>query len=236
MEKYVIRNIERPDAKIVEAFRDIGVSTVYEAQGRIGLMDPALKPVAPGSAVCGPAVTVTCQSGDNLMIHAAIEVVRPGDVLVVTATGGDNLYGMIGELIVRSLMKRGVAGVVIDSGIRDVRQIRELGFPVWARGVHSLGTTKSRGGWVNAPVVCGGVAVDPGDLILGDDDGVVVVKRRDVQAALEASRKRVQKEEGTMEKIGRGELSLDYYNLRQVLERENVVYYDTVEDYLARRS
>ena len=236
MEKYVIRNIERPDAKITEAFRDIGVSTVYEAQGKTGLMDPVLKPVAPGSAVCGPAVTVTCHSGDNLMIHAAIEVCQPGDVLVVTALGGDNLYGMMGELIVRALMKRGVRGVVIDNGVRDVKPIRELGFPVWARGVHSLGTTKSRGGWVNAPVVCGGVAVEPGDLILGDDDGVVVVKKKDAQAALEASRKRLQKEEGTLEKIGRGELSVDFYNLRFVLERENVVYYDSEEDYRARRS
>lgn len=234
MEKYVIRHVDRPAQALVDAFKDMGVSTVYEAQGKIGLMDYRLKPILPGTAICGPAVTAVCPAGDNLMIHAAIEVCQPGDVLVVT-TIGESVCGMIGELIVRALMMRGVQGVVIDAGIRDVRQIRELGFPVWTKAVHSQGTTKSRGGWVNAPAVCGGVTVHPGDLILADDDGVVVVKKQDVHTSLQAARQRLKKEAGTLEKIARGELSLDYYQLRPVLEREQVVYYDSEDEMLARR-
>lgn len=137
---------------------------------------------------------------------------------------------MIGELIVTALIKRGVQGVIIDSGIRDVAQIRELGFPIWTKAVHSQGTSKSKGGWVNSPTVCGDSLVNPGDLIMADDDGVVVVKKEDLEFALESSKQRLKKEEGTKEKIARGELSLDFYNLRPTLEIENVVYYETEYD------
>lgn len=172
-------------------------------------MNDILKPILNNTLICGPAVTAVCPAGDNLRIHAAIEVCKPGDVLVI-ATVGEGVAGMIGELIVSALIKRGVQGVIIYSGIRDVAQIRDLGFPIWTKSVLSQGTTKSRGGWVNAPTVCGGASVEPGDLIMADDDGVVVVKKEDFQFSLEASQKRLQKEEGTKEKIARGEISLDF--------------------------
>ncbi|MCM3411854.1 4-carboxy-4-hydroxy-2-oxoadipate aldolase/oxaloacetate decarboxylase [Metabacillus litoralis] len=225
MEKYVVKNITRPDEELIEEYKKLDVSTVYEAQGKIGLMDHNLKPILDNTMICGPAVTAVCPAGDNLMIHAAIEVCKPGDVLVIT-TIGEMEAGMIGELIVSALIKRGVQGVIIDSGIRDLAQIRELGFPVWTKAVLSRGTTKNRGGWVNAPTVCGGTSVAPGDLIMADDDGVVVVKKGDFQFALESSKKRLHKEEGTKEKIARGEISVDFYNLRPTLEKEQVVYYE----------
>jgi 4-hydroxy-4-methyl-2-oxoglutarate aldolase len=229
MQKYVLTNIPRPGRQTIEQFSRLDVSTVYEAQGKAGLMAPYLKPIIQGRSICGPAVTAICQAGDNLMIHAAIEVCQPGDVLVVATVGEDN-SGMIGELIARALMKRGVQGVVIDSGIRDVQRLREMGFPVWTKAIHSRGTTKSRGGWVNAPAVCGGVLVHPGDLILADDDGVVVVAQQDLQYALESSRKRMEKEKGTKARIDEGQLSVDFYGLREVLEREQVVYVDQLEN------
>lgn len=225
MQKYVLKNITRPDRQTVEAFAQLDVSTVYEAQGKIGIMSPELKPIQQGKLVCGPAVTAVCYGGDNLMIHAAVEVCQPGDILVIT-TIGDSVCGMIGELIVTALMKRGVKGVIIDAGIRDAARLRELGFPVWSRAIHSQGTTKSRGGWVNAPAVCGGATVNPGDLIMADDDGVVVVKKEDFTFALDASNRRVAKEVDTKAKIARGELSIDFYGLRETLTKENVVYYE----------
>lgn len=225
MEKYVVKQIQRPDSAIVEQYNQLDVSTVYEAQGKIGLASHELKSISQGSTLCGPAVTVVCPAGDNLMIHAAIEVCQPGDVLVIT-TIGESIAGMIGELIVTALMKRNVRGVIIDAGIRDVAKLREFGFPVWSRAIYSQGTTKNRGGWVNAPAVCGGVSIHPGDLIMADDDGVVVVKKEDFQSTLEASTRRLAKEEQTKEKIARGEISIDFYGLRETLKQENVVYYD----------
>ncbi|NOU94492.1 4-carboxy-4-hydroxy-2-oxoadipate aldolase/oxaloacetate decarboxylase [Paenibacillus sp. LMG 31456] len=228
MERYVVRNIERPDKTIIEDFSKLDVSTVYEAQGKIGLVSHELKTVRQGNMICGPAVTVTCFAGDNLMIHAAIEVCKPGDVLVIT-TIGESTTGMIGELIINALMKRGVQGVVSEAGIRDASRIRECGFPVWSRAIHSQGSTKSRGGWVNAPTVCGGASVNPGDLVMADDDGVVFVKKEDLKFALESSNRRMSKEEDTKARIERGELSLDFYSLRGILEKENVVYYESEE-------
>lgn len=230
MEKYVVKNINRPEQQWVEQFKKLDVSTVYEAQGRTGLMSHELKPVIQGALICGPAVTAVCYAGDNLMIHAAIEVCQPGDVLVIT-TIGESVSGMIGELIVKALQKRGVQGVVIDAGIRDAAQIRALGFPVWSKAIHPEGTTKSRGGWVNAPAVCGGTIVNPGDLVMADDDGVVVVKNEDVQYAIEASTQRMKKEEVTRAKIANGELSLDFYSLRETLQREKVVYYENTNNF-----
>lgn len=225
MEKYIVKNIVKPDMQLVEELSKFDVSTVYEAQGRIGIMNHEIKPIIQGAAICGPAVTVTCFAGDNLMIHAAVEVCKPGDVLVIT-TIGQSVFGMIGELIVNALIKRGVIGVVIDAGIRDVAQIRQLEFPIWTRAIHSQGTTKNKGGWVNAPAICGGTQVDPGDIIMADDDGVVVVRKGDVKFAIESSQRRGLKEESTKAKIASGELSLDFYGLRKTLQEENVVYYE----------
>ncbi|ETI69951.1 4-carboxy-4-hydroxy-2-oxoadipate aldolase/oxaloacetate decarboxylase [Neobacillus vireti] len=229
MKKYIIKNIERPDPRIIGDFKRFDVSTVYEAQGKRGLMNYELKPVIPGASICGPAVTVVCQAGDNLMIHAAIEVCQPGDILVIT-TIGESISGMIGELIVTALIKKGVQGVIISAGIRDAAQIRQLGFPIWSKAIYSEGTTKVKAGWVNAPAICGGIEVKPGDLIMADDDGVVLVKKDEVEEVYHRADKRVLKEEGTKKKIANGELSLDFYNLRETLAKENVMYYDNKEE------
>ena len=228
MEKYVIKSFARPLEELLNEYRQLDVSTIYEAQGRQNIMDPGLKPILSNKMIVGPAVTVTCQAGDNLMVHAAIEVCKPGDIVVIT-TQGTCIAGMIGELIVTALMKKGVQGVIIDSGIRDVRQIRDLGFPIWKREVLSQGTNKIKGGWVNAPTTCGGVPVEAGDLIVADDDGVVVVKREDQQSTLEYSKARLRKEDGTKAKIESGQISLDFYNLRPVLEQEGVAYFEDEE-------
>ena len=233
MEKYVVRNIERPSAELLAAYHELDVSTVYEAQGKQGIFDPVLKPILSNTMIVGPAVTVVCPAGDNLMIHAAIEVVKPGDIVVIT-TEGNCVLGMIGELIVTALIKKGVKGIIMDSGIRDVRQIRDLGFPIWTREVLSQGAQKVRGGWVNAPAVCAGVMIHPGDLVMADDDGVVVIKQEDFESTLELSRARMAKEVGTLEKIESGLISLDFYNLRAVLEAEGVVYYDTEQERLQK--
>jgi len=235
MEKYIVKVVDRPTDEILEAYSELDVSTIYEAQGKQGILNPALKPILANTMIFGPAVTVTCVAGDNLMIHAAVEVVKPGDILVIT-TEGEGLNGMIGELIVTALMKKGVKGVIMDSGIRDVRQIRDLGFPVWTREVLSQGTNKIKGGWVNAPVVCGGVTIHPGDLIMADDDGVVCIKKEDIAFTLDLSRARVAKEAGTIEKINSGQISLDFYNLRPVLKAENVRYYETEQERISKRN
>ena len=229
MQKYVVKNIDRPSDQLLIEYKKLDVSTVYEAQSKQGILSPRLKPILQNTMIVGPAVTVICPAGDNLMIHAAIEVCKPGDVLVIT-TEGEGIAGMIGELIVTALMKKGVQGVVMDAGIRDVRQIRELGFPIWTREVLSQGTNKMKGGWVNAPAICGGVSIAPGDLIMADDDGIVVVKKEDFESTLELSKARVAKEAGTIEKIESGQISVDFYNLRPVLEAEGVVYYETEQE------
>ncbi|MGN7476995.1 4-carboxy-4-hydroxy-2-oxoadipate aldolase/oxaloacetate decarboxylase [Solibacillus silvestris] len=230
MQKYVVKTIERPSAAILAEYKKLDVSTVYEAQGKQGILSPKLKPILSNTMIVGPAVTVICPAGDNLMIHAAIEVCKPGDILVIT-TEGEGLAGMIGELIVTALMRKGVQGVIIDSGIRDVRQIRDLRFPIWTREILSQGTNKIKGGWVNAPAICGGASIAPGDLVMADDDGVVVVKKEDLQSTLELANARLAKEAGTIEKIESGQISVDFYNLRPVLEAEGVVYYETEQEH-----
>ncbi|GAE35028.1 4-carboxy-4-hydroxy-2-oxoadipate aldolase/oxaloacetate decarboxylase [Halalkalibacter akibai] len=229
MEKIVIKNINRPARNMIEEYKRLDVSTVYEAQGKVGLVDRNIRPIQEGAYICGPAVTAVCYAGDNLMIHAAIETCQPGDILVVT-TIGDSGAGMIGELIVMALQKRGVQGLIIDAGVRDVSRIKELGFPVWSKAISSEGTTKTRGGAVNTEAVLGGCLIQAGDLILADDDGVVNVKNSNVESTLELSKKRLQKEEVTKQKINNGELSLDFYGLRETLEKENVIYYDSTQE------
>ena len=230
MERYIVRKIPRCDEKICDEFARLGCATVYEAQGQTGLLHHSLKPIQKDVAVCGTAVTVTCHAGDNLMVHAAVECCQPGDILVVTTEGESNRHGMIGELLVKSLLKRGVKAVIMDGGVRDTRQIRQLGFPVWTTSVVCTGTTKSKAGWVNAPAVCAGVLVAPGDLIVADDDGVVVVKREEVRTALEKSLAREKKEEATTRKIEEGQLGVEFYGFREVLSKLGVKYYDTLEE------
>ncbi|QQE77612.1 4-carboxy-4-hydroxy-2-oxoadipate aldolase/oxaloacetate decarboxylase [Alicyclobacillus sp. SO9] len=226
MEKFVRLNIDRPSKAVVKRYEIYDVSTVYEAQRKQGLMAHDLRPLIDNTLVCGPAVTATCYAGDNLMIHAAVEACQPGDILVVTTIGSPSNCGMVGELIVRALMKRGVKGLVIDAGIRDAARIRELGFPVWSRAICSEGTTKVRGGWVNAETICGDVTVGPGDLVMADEDGVVVIRKEDIEETEKLTLNRLEKEDKTKEKIENGQLSIDFYNLRGVLEKENVRYVD----------
>jgi len=229
MERYIVRTIPRCEEKICSELARLGTATVYEAQSQIGLFNDIMKPIQQGTAVCGPAVTVICPAGDNLMIHAAVECCQQGDILVVTTEGESNKHGMIGELLVKSLMKRGVKALIMDAGVRDTMQLRELGFPVWTTSIVCTGTTKNKAGWVNAPAVCAGVLVEPGDLIVADDDGVVVVKREDIPQALEKSLAREKKEQETTRKIEEGRLGIDFYGFREVLAKLGVRYYDTLE-------
>ncbi len=229
MERYIIRTIPRCDEETCNEFARLGTATVYEAQGQTGLLHDYMRPIQQGRSMCGPAVTVICPAGDNLMIHAAVECCQAGDILVVTTEGESNKHGMVGELLAKSLIKRGVKGLVMDGGVRDTAQLRELGFPVWTASIVCSGTTKTKAGWVNAPAVCAGALVDPGDLIVADDDGVVVVKRLDIRESLEKSLAREKKEQGTTRKIEEGQLGVDFYGFRDVLAKLGVTYYETLE-------
>ena len=226
---YVIRNIDRADPEVILGLRDAGVATVHEAYGRRGLMDPGIRPIQTDHAVAGSAVTVLCAPGDNLMIHAAVEVVQSGDVLVVTTTS-PSTDGMFGDLLATSLMTRGAVGLVIEAGVRDTATLRNMAFPVWSRAVHAQGTVKATPGSVNSAIVCAGVTVEPGDVVIADDDGVVVVSRSKASATLDAANARLEKEVGTRERLETGDLGLDFYGLRDRLEGLGVIWVDSQDD------
>jgi 4-hydroxy-4-methyl-2-oxoglutarate aldolase len=221
----VVRTIPRPDPDRVAGLAEVGVSTVHEAQRRRGAFGTAIRPIQQDIRVAGPAVTVSCQAGDNLMLHAAVEVCRPGDVLVVVTTS-PSTDGMLGELLATSLAAHGVVGVVIDAGVRDVAVLRAMRFPVWARAISPQGTVKASPGSVNVPVVCGGQPVSPGDVVVADDDGVVVVAREDVTTVLYAARDREAAETAKRARLAAGELGLDMYGLRSLLADLGVRYED----------
>lgn len=226
MEYKIKKNIERKSNEVYEKFQELGVATVYEAQGQKGLLNDRIKPIQMDSCVSGPAITVKCGSGDNLMIHAAVEFCKKGDIMVVTTEGESNKHGMIGDLLVQSLIEKGVKGLIIDGGIRDSKRIRELGFPVWTTAVVCSGTTKIKPGTVNGSVVCAGIQINAGDLILADDDGVVTVKQEEVEKALESAKKRKYKEMETLKKIKNGELGIDFYGFRERISGLNIEYID----------
>ncbi len=226
---YVIRNIKRPDRDVISGLGDAGVATVHEAYGRQGLLDSAIRPIQEGKSIAGSAVTVLCPPGDNMMVHAAVEVVQPGDLLVVTTTS-PSTDGMFGDLLATSLAHRGAIGLVIEAGVRDTAELRTMGFPVWSRAIHAQGTVKATPGSVNVPVVCAGVAIEPGDVIVADDDGVVVVSRSDASTVLAAANARIEKEEVSRGRLRAGELGLDFYGLRDQLEGLGVSWVDSQDD------
>jgi 4-hydroxy-4-methyl-2-oxoglutarate aldolase len=223
MRTVIVTDPPRADGEKVAKLAEYGVATVHEALGRTGFLGPRLRPVHLGSRIGGTAVTVLCWPGDNLMIHAAIEQCGPGDVLVVTTTS-PCVDGMFGELFATALQVRGVRGLVTTTGVRDVADLHAMGFPVWSAAVSAQGTVKATPGSVNVPIVVGGQLIRPGDAILADDDGVMVVTRQEVGRALDAAQARVDKEEAARAAFRAGELGLDHYGLRAKLAKLGVEY------------
>jgi 4-hydroxy-4-methyl-2-oxoglutarate aldolase len=229
MKSVVVRKIHRADSNVVGVLGGLGVATVHEAMGRSGLMKPYMRPIWPGAEIAGPAVTVLTQPGDNWMIHVAVEQCQKGDVLVVGCTA-DNTDGMFGELLATSLHARGVVGLVLDAGCRDVKTLTKMGFPVWSRAISARGTVKATLGAVNVPIVCAGVNVVPGDVIVADDDGVVVVPIKHAVETAQKGVKRRSDEEEKRRRLAAGELGIDMYGMRDPLAKAGLVYVDHPED------
>jgi 4-hydroxy-4-methyl-2-oxoglutarate aldolase len=225
MKHRIVKNIQRADTEVIRALGEQGVATIHEAQGRTGLMRPYLRPIYSSARAAGSAITVSAPPGDNLMIHAAIEVCRPGDALVVVTTS-ESTDGMFGELLATSCQARGVVGLVIDAGVRDVADLAAMNFPVWSKAVSAQGTVKASPGSVNVEVVCAGAIVRPGDCIVCDQDGVVVVKREMAAEVAQLGAARIEKEQKSRERLRAGELGVDFYGLRAKLKELGVEYVD----------
>jgi len=229
MRTVAVRNIPRAPADTVERLGASGVATVHEAQGRIGLAKPYLRPVWSPVAACGSAVTVLTHPGDNWMLHVAVELCQAGDMLVVALTS-DNDDGMFGELLATSLKSRGVTGLIIDAGVRDVAALRAMGFPVWSRAICAKGTVKATLGAVNVPVVVAGALVTPGDVAVADEDGVVFVPVASAETVADACRAREEKEATVRRRLSEGELGLDIYDMRNVLRQKGLSYVESIDD------
>jgi 4-hydroxy-4-methyl-2-oxoglutarate aldolase len=226
---YVVRSVHRADPAVIAGLREAGVATAHEAAGRVGLLGPAIRPRQAGVSIAGSAITVSCHPGDNLMIHAAVEVCRPGDVLVVTTTS-PSTDGMFGDLLATSVMARGVVGLVMDAGVRDSATLRDLGFPVWSRAVHAQGTVKASPGSVNVPIVVDGQLVRPGDVVVADDDGVFALPAGDAAAVAAAAAARIADESAKRAALAAGTLGVDLYNLRPLLADLGVRYVDRLPE------